>query len=762
MCDSSFLHCSGGRYAFACLRRLLRVGGYPFAPVLPLAARLDYAARPIRGPQGGPLVFLPRLPRLGLFRSFARRVLAALLSLVLVINVFVSPRYRAYAVIPALPVLAAGLGALGTGADVTFGGLLAAALGGAFVSAAVQGNDYWNDVANSAFGTNAVAANREFFENAYSVYQNTGSFGVVASDIPDSVVSSIVDGVSPYLQSYALPFPVSFVTGSAGWQNSVSYVDGGSAPSDAVSDVPIYAIVRAVRPNGLSEYFFSYARFFGTDASFPVSFSSSVSDGIVNLVASGKGLLRYVCGSRRSYPFIVSYNPSNGSRSIIEGGGSYETSVNSNSYVFASCAYNTPYSSVDLLCFSSNGFDISAPSVADTPSAVLGIAAGIVDGSMTTAQALPAIQTALGDSVVAVPMDVTSYGDVVLEGSAEGGGEGTGTYDGVLGEILSALGVSGPIATILSGVVSGIAALPTQLANLLFNTHIQSFSQTALDSLDDVLSQYVSSLPIWLQETGTVLDGLPSNIALAMDGNFGDVITAVNQVLEQVTGIPAEIPEAFGTIITGIPAEVWGEFEGPIGDIIDVLDGVLDGVMGIPRAITDAGASVVTGIGDLTLDIDLSGVLSAIGAIPLSISAALGLDWFIEQAQDLDERLEVDEPSALTLPSATWDDAVGVAQDFADLTPLGPFERFINGVFDVFAGESRRSVSAPRYSISMPNPFGDPFVFVVDFSIFDGTFVAVCHAVFYVCFGFWYFNFVRKLKESADSYVGELIAARAA
>lgn len=357
---------------------------------------------------------------------------------------------------------------------------------------------------------------------------------------------------------------------------------------------------------------------------------------------------------------------------------------------------------------------------------------------------VPAAGTTFEDWAVDHPSELEQSG----EGEGEGEGEGSGTVLGILGQILAALGITGPIASGIAAVVNAIIGLPARLADLLFNAHIMSFSETALDSLDDVLSQYVASLPTWLAETGTVLDGLPSHIALALDGNFGDIITAVNNVLEQVTGIPAEIPEAFGSIITGIPAEIWGEFEGPIGDIIVVLDGVLDGIMGIPRAITDAASSVVTGIGTLTLDVDLSAVLSAINAIPLSIAGALGLDWVVTGSDELSERLEYPESSSFVLPTASWAQVASVAQDFGELTPLPYFEECVNIVFDTFAGNG--SSNAPRYVIVFPNPWGDDWQFVVDFALFDGRFVTVSHALFYVSFGIWYWGFLGRIKSKWD------------
>ena len=214
-----------------------------------------------------------------------------------------------------------------------------------------------------------------------------------------------------------------------------------------------------------------------------------------------------------------------------------------------------------------------------------------------------------------------------------------------------------------------------------------------------------------------ILDGLGLLPPIVQDIADGmGVIIDIPQSLEDITDILLPIPQSLQGLLDGVTI-----------DIPQTLAQILNGTISIPTAI--------------------DGVISGVAALPAAIAGALDIDWVLENTEELKERLpNLDAP--LILPQASFDDLKDVANDYKERTPLGKIFEAYEGTFDVMSTSPQ---GAPRYEITFPSPIN--YTFVIDFSVFDGLFVQLAHAFFYLLAIFWYLKFLKSVKGWVDSWL---------
>lgn len=688
---------------------------------------------------------------MGFLGAALRRVVCCAVALSLCLHLALPP-CPAFGI--AAPLLPAGL------VLSQFAGYLLPVLAGALTGAAVVGAEAYALLNPDDFiGNDAVPANRAFVDELYSQYQSNGSVSFSGSDIPSSVAQSIASGANAIIGTYSVPFPLSYVLENAKGQSLIDRAAEYSAmvPSFGVVQSPIYYVIKSDAGSSVVYTFCILCSAVESSNFLNFSFPDSGSgSNRPSVIVNGSG--RYLFASAVSSGFPVAAYisvSSSGAYSVAHTASPNTASSWSGAVTYTNTSVALSRYAADFvtLSHSSAGWDVSAPSVSDLPSAVSGIKAGLQAGTMTVNQAASAGLQAVSGKTIVVPEVITTYESIVVDssGSGEGSGEGSGSIDlsgleAIAQAILGSLGVGGSIVTSIGAISSAITGLPGQIAAQLFNTSVQSFGTSALDALDDLFDTYVSAIPTWLA------DNLIPPIT-AIPRAIGDLIIPPIQAINTYLGsnvIPpiTAIPQAIGNLlippITGVTTWLTDNLIPPItaiSDWWDTLPGIIGGV----------GTTILDGLSSLDLDIDLSAVISGIGSIPLSIASALGLDWWIEQLDDLDDRLDWEAPSSIVLPSASWADLTSVGHEVLAFSPLSPIETGINGVFAVFAGNG--SSRAPRYVIDFPRPDGGVWSFVVDFALFDGQFVAVCHGVFYILFGFWLVGFIQRSKDRFDSWI---------
>lgn len=311
-------------------------------------------------------------------------------------------------------------------------------------------------------------------------------------------------------------------------------------------------------------------------------------------------------------------------------------------------------------------------------------------------------------------------------------------------EAVGAIRLPGLAIDTSNGVVE---SLPQTLANgVIYNTIVYTPAEWTTIEGGGTVSPDV---PV----PGDVLSGLQS------------IITLLTQTFDVVTGIP---PYLSATLENGTIIDIPHTLNDILGAIIDTpptLEDLLDGVtIDIPAAIDDAVGAIIDipgqigqvmgpivgGIpGQLTgLQGTLSNVLSGVTTLPATIAGALGLDWVLDGVDELRERLP-EIPSGLVLPQATFAELQSVMGDYRDNTPVGKIFDAYEGVFDVM---SEPSGGPPRYEIVFPAPIN--WSFVIDFAIFDGQFVMLSHAVFYLLAVFWYLKFLKTVRGWYEFFCG--------
>lgn len=251
----------------------------------------------------------------------------------------------------------------------------------------------------------------------------------------------------------------------------------------------------------------------------------------------------------------------------------------------------------------------------------------------------------------------------------------------------------------------------------------------------DVLSGLQSIITL-LTQTFDVVTGIPPYLSATLEnGTIIDIPHTLNDILGAIIDIPPTLEDLLDGVTIDIPAAI----DDAVGAIID-----------IPGQIGQVMGPIVGGIpGQLTgLQGTLSNVLSGVTALPGTIAGALGLDWVLDGVDELKERLP-EIPSGLVLPQATFAELQSVMGDYRDNTPVGKVFDAYEGVFDVM---SEPSGGPPRYEIVFPAPIN--WSFVIDFAIFDGQFVMLSHAIFYLLAVFWYLKFLKTVRGWYEFFCG--------
>lgn len=258
-------------------------------------------------------------------------------------------------------------------------------------------------------------------------------------------------------------------------------------------------------------------------------------------------------------------------------------------------------------------------------------------------------------------------------------------------------------------VLAGITQIIQLLTPLGFLTDIPPY----LASIDGGVQTIVDTWP----DITDILDGLGLLPPIVQDIADGmGVIIDIPQSLEDITDILLPIPQSLQGLLDGVTI-----------DIPQTLAQILNGTLSIPTAI--------------------DGVISGVAALPAAIAGALDIDWVLENTEELKDRLS-DLEAPLILPQASFEDLKDVANDYKERTPLGKIFEAYEGTFEVMSTSPQ---GAPRYEITFPSPIN--YTFVIDFSVFDGLFVQLAHAFFYLLAIFWYLKFIKRVKSWIDSWL---------
>lgn len=254
-------------------------------------------------------------------------------------------------------------------------------------------------------------------------------------------------------------------------------------------------------------------------------------------------------------------------------------------------------------------------------------------------------------------------------------------------------------------------------------------------SLPDGVLEGLQSIISLLTQTFDVVTSIPPFLQAELEsGVIIDIPTTLNDILGVVDGIPQSLDD----LLDGVTIDIPGAIDDAVGAIID-----------IPAGINSLIGPVIGGIstGVTGLQGTLSQVLSGVTALPASIAGALDLDWLLDNVGELN--LELPNLAApIVLPQATFEDVKSVLGEYRDRTPLGKIFEVYEDSFDVMSEEPS---GAPRYEITFPPPIN--YTFIIDFSVFDGRFVQLAHAFFYLLAIFWYLKFLKTVRGWVSSWM---------
>lgn len=266
---------------------------------------------------------------------------------------------------------------------------------------------------------------------------------------------------------------------------------------------------------------------------------------------------------------------------------------------------------------------------------------------------------------------------------------------------------------------------------------------SALSSLGSQMSQVidlVTAIP-------PLIPSLPADIARAIGGGVIDIPGQIEGIADTIIDIPGQIADVYSVIIDipGQIADAYGAIINLPADIGEVVGPIVGGLP-IPQILT--GVQGLQGT--------LSSVLNGVVSLPAEIADSLGLDWALENADELNSRLPDGVP-VFVLPTATWQDYLNANNDFLHITPIGPVWDFAGDVLDTVKGDG--SPSAPRYVFVLPWLDGRSYEFVVDFADLGMALPVISHAFCYIAFAFFYVKFFRRVKSWYQEILPDPIAA---
>lgn len=708
-----FLQCvtSGGNYGTqaGCLQAAGVPDGQDSAARGGLSAECCLAAR--HAVQGRVLVL----------RALAGARLALVVALCLSLSLAcVRPRKaHAIAFLPAIP---AGLSLVDFVATVALPSIATAALGVTLAQMPDSGRDA---LAAAFIGNDAVASNREFMEDAYSQYQANGSFGVLGSNVPASVFTSVLDAVHSVDSARVVPFPASFVLQNAYGQRLLDALPSLS-PSTSFSGAlnpPLFLVYRLQQNTAGTYYIYVFSIIvsnYETNNFLSISVNPSFTSNRNLIRGSGSGAVSVfstsvqvstATGAYSLWDVWVNDYTSSISNVVNSMGSSFGTTsksdYNNTSIPLPSTSSNSVIGSAYILPMSgltTDGWHFAPSSITNTPGAVSNVYRDLVNGTYSVSQSVDLVRSELANQTIVFNDSISSYGDALLE-AVEGG---TDDVTGAIGETNTLLeGLPALIAAALHG---DLGAIVTALNPLTLLSSILN-ALNPLTLLSDMWTALTVTIPQSLAGGWEIVTGIPSAIVLGITNGVSTVVTAV---------------QGLGTLITDVPTAI----NGAISSAVSALEAALS-------------ALGISGLIEFVRQI-LAGVLS----IPAAIASALGLDFAIDWADDLRPRLP-EGPSSLVLPVATWSELVSVSTSLVALTPLGPLEGAINAAFSVMGG-SGSAPRAPKYLIEFPKPGGGSWDFWVDFGEIPDNFFVVSHGVFYFVFAVWYVGFVRRFFKLAD------------
>ena len=344
-------------------------------------------------------------------------------------------------------------------------------------------------------------------------------------------------------------------------------------------------------------------------------------------------------------------------------------------------------------------------------------------GGYTSIPSMSGVSSGLSGAFDSLVAGTGTAADVAVAGGVEAIylpniaiNDGTVTVD----DAYDASGVTYPDIAITIDGGGGTVPVPTdvltalqQIIGLLSPMGIVTGIPPIVQDIDNKMSAIVDNWPGVMD----ILDGLGLLPPIVQDIADGmGVIIDIPQSLEDITDILLPIPQSLQGLLDGVTI-----------DIPQTLAQILNGTLSIPTAI--------------------DGVISGVAALPAAIAGALDIDWVLENTEELKDRLP-DLEAPIILPQASFDDLRDIANDYKERTPLGKIFEAYEGTFEVMSTSPQ---GAPRYEITFPSPIN--FSFVIDFAIFDGLFVQLAHAFFYLLAIFWYLKFIKRVKSWIDSWL---------
>lgn len=382
-----------------------------------------------------------------------------------------------------------------------------------------------------------------------------------------------------------------------------------------------------------------------------------------------------------------------GASRVTASGYTYNMSAGSGTNFYPGSNTICMFLNVDL----GQGFQ-TIPFVSSVPSGVYGAFDGLVAGTGTAAE----VAVAGGVEAVYLPNVAINEGTVTVDDAYD-------VSDVSYPDIAINIDNGGGSVQIPTDVLTALQ----QIIGLLTPMGIISGIPPIVQNIDNKMSTIVDEWPGVMD----ILDGLGLLPPIVQDIADGmGVIIDIPQSLEDITDILLPIPQSLQGLLDGVTI-----------DIPQTLAQILNGTISIPTAI--------------------DGVISGVAALPAAIAGALDIDWVLENTEELKDRLP-DLEAPLILPQASFEDLKDVANDYKERTPLGKIFEAYEGTFDVMSTSPQ---GAPRYEITFPSPIN--YTFVIDFAVFDGLFVQLAHAFFYLLAIFWYLKFLKSVKGWVDSWL---------